>query len=184
MMHFLFRYSGLLTIVIAWILLVLPYLLLKKKQYRVSWISNIVLLGSPYSWIIAVGVISASITQIAFALYILSKFPSFWGSIAAAVFSLGAFCFLLSGTIAETSSVKVHGFFIKTYILLMTTGALLFMISFILIKLPMAIIVTTPVIVWIIGAVYFYSRDKWDVTELWIIFFSSVWVVMLYLFIL
>lgn len=138
MLYELGKYGGFITIALAWVTLVLPFVLLKKNK-KWKYLSEAAIRGF-WGSVLKIGVVTCGIFQILFAYFLYQSFRDDFSRIGIVIYGLASVSFLFCGLITYYQKRSVHRFFLKSYYILMSAGFLFISIKLNLITKILAIL--------------------------------------------
>lgn len=123
MLYELGKYGGLVTIVLSWTTLVLPFLILRNgKNWK--YLSQTAINGF-WGIVFKIGVVACGIFQILFAYFLYQNFSNNISRLGIEMYGLASASFLCCGLITYYGNRRVHTYFLKSYYILMSLGFLL-----------------------------------------------------------
>lgn len=172
MLYQLGKYGGLITIVLSWFTLILPFLLLRDKL-KISLISQVVEKSS-WGYVTKLGVLACGLAQILFSYFLYQNFKMPVARIGILLYGIGSLSFLFCGLVDYYANTKVHRLLVKTYYVWMTVG-------FVLLSLELGIPEKIIVLLQIIFPLYFFGVRKNEiVAEFLVIVLSNTFAVRVY----
>jgi len=138
------KYGGFITIILAWLTLVFPFLLLRGNK-KWKYLSEAAIKGF-WGTVFKIGVILCGVLQIFFSYFLYQNFSRTLSEVGVIMYGLASLSFLLCGLITYYRKRRIHKFFLTAYFVLMSLGFLL--ISFeltIVSKILAVLLIVVPV---------------------------------------
>jgi hypothetical protein len=127
MFYELAKYGGVITIILSWTNLVIPFLFLKNKR-NFKFISE-VCGKSRLGMATKLGVMACGLSQILFSYYLYLNFSALLARIGIVSYGVGSMFFFWCGVVDYCASPKLHNLFCSSYYVLMSLGFILLSFS-------------------------------------------------------
>jgi hypothetical protein len=176
------KYSGLATVFVAWISLVIPYFIYGKK-YKLATISETVKVNKFLEYWVNVGIFIASSTQIIFIYFLQTRFGQI-NKLGLLIYLAGTICYMLSSVFTERNNKVIHQYLIKLYFASLCLGLSLISYSLLKVDILGAILSLVSIFIMAFGAILLFRRGKPSGSEIWTIVFANLWAIFLYIFII
>ncbi len=127
--------------------------------------------------IVKIGVFISGLFQIIFSFFLKNNLFGKYNKNAFLFLLLGGIFFIIAGILNTKEHFKFHSITIKLYSVSTFIGLFLFSLT---IKNYLSLVLLIVFLLMFLGSVYFYVVKKYLYSEIWVIFFLSLWTMCLY----
>jgi hypothetical protein len=181
-MNVLIKYSGLFVVVLSWTFIVLPYYLLRKNHNMkvLSDVGAIPKVGN----VLNIGLILIAVSQLMFWRHLVGMLEMSAFTFSILLLNFASANLLLAGIINRGMNKKLHNNLTRIYFAFSSVGSFFLSFNFSTISMRVAALEVGLIVILGVGMVYLLVKQKNLFAEIWAILMSSIWMILIYLFIL